>query len=688
MLRVRHILVLTLWIMNAGNVSLHSNGNRKLDLQFDNITYMDLISRRAMRKMHDDLDNDDDGNVSISEGVKFFAGHKDLLENNGANANLPGFVTDVDGRITEAEFWDSWIQSDVHNWTNAEMLSWLKYDCELPQYSSNFHTMNISGAVFPILASNSTIVSVLVDGSKENRMKLMLKAKEIVLFGPSKQKGNFVKDALLTFSLALALGGIAFGMHVQRKARDTIGDIEEKMLALQRTMDRMEEESAIDMIPVGPIRPQDMDERSGGSNSGESEDSLTSASMIEGNRANTKLAEVMRELDATKEALRNAGKMPPELIKLLKTTYQVESKLFQMKKDKVCKDVEQTKTQFQKIERNRSSLLGILQVVHGRQMDSFDFQVQQTRDEFRELHAIMEERRKRWSNIEQLCKFRIKSSASRGNVPKGHSSKMSLDKDILSNLDSMSITSSSTINKQRSNKSKRPSIPIPTTDDEERDTISLQDFSSIQQKKSPISSKKFGTIPSHLSSPTLTSRTNGNVATRNHKERSHNSKKLPHSESAGQLESTTSQLEVPDTGNQTFPKRSPQNNRKRGKLPESLITNGESLPSISKDSSKQSPSTSPRIPKSKSQVVSDVTNSVALTPTKRSVSAVSLQHFKIKENSDRDSLASPPLIVEENTSTNGTSLTIESPLSKSPQSVEKARKSNFFKRAFYKKKQK
>nr|XP_039264345.1 stromal interaction molecule homolog isoform X1 [Styela clava] len=690
MLQVRHFLVIFLWITNARNVSLHTNGIRKLDMQFDNITYMDLLSRSAMRRMHDELDNDDDGNVSISEGVKFFAGHKDLLENTGANANLPGFVTDIDGRITEAEFWDSWIQSNVHNWTNAEMLSWLKYECELPQYSLNFQTVNVTGAAFPILASNSSIVSILVDGSKENRIKLMLKAKEVVLFGPPKQKGNLVKDALLTFSLALALGGIAFGMHVQRKARDTIENIEEKMLALQRTMDHMEEESAIDMIPVGPIRPQEMDERSGGSNSGESEDSLTSASMIDGTIANTKLAEVMRELDATKEALRNAGKMPNELVKLLKTTHQVESKLFQMKKDKVYKDVEQTKSQFQKIERNRSSLFGILQVVHGRQMDTFDFQVQQTRDEFRELQTIMEERRKRWASIEQLCNFRIKASNSRGNPAKGRSSKMTVDQDILLNLDSMSVISASSqidkslsmMQKQRTNKTKRTSLPS-TTDDEERDVVSLKDFSSLHQKKSPTSTKKFGTMPSHMSSPALTTKVNG-VAAHGHKD----PKKLPHSESTGQLESSSIQLTIPETGNQTFPKRSPHNIRKREKLPASmLLENNDSVTTVSTDSLSSSPSAN--IPRSKT---SELIKSVTLSPSKRSASTVSLQNCKSKETSDND--LSPTsfstLIIDEAINNNGTkNLTkSSSPLSKSPQSVEKVRKSNIFKRAFYKKKQK
>ena len=28
-----------------------------------------------------------------------------------ASSNLPGFATDKDGRITEAEFWDSWLNS-------------------------------------------------------------------------------------------------------------------------------------------------------------------------------------------------------------------------------------------------------------------------------------------------------------------------------------------------------------------------------------------------------------------------------------------------------------------------------------------------------------------------------------------------------------------------------------------------
>lgn len=229
---------------------------------------MDEVSKEAIRKMHDELDTDEDGNVSMDEGAMFLANQR--IEGSEKNANLAGFKTDVDGRISEQEFWDSWIQSEAHNWTNTDILSWLKYDVELPQYSSVFHTLNVTGSAFPMLAWNGSIVTVLVEGSKENKLKLMLMAKQVVLFGPSKPKANFLKDALLTISILLALSGIFYGVHAKRDSNRTIEDIQEKMRLLQSSIDTMEDENEIDKIWARDVTNQADDERSGGgSNCGE-----------------------------------------------------------------------------------------------------------------------------------------------------------------------------------------------------------------------------------------------------------------------------------------------------------------------------------------------------------------------------------------------------------------------------------
>ena len=37
---------------------------------FTDITLLDILARKAMKHLHDDLDHDDDGNVSLSEGAE------------------------------------------------------------------------------------------------------------------------------------------------------------------------------------------------------------------------------------------------------------------------------------------------------------------------------------------------------------------------------------------------------------------------------------------------------------------------------------------------------------------------------------------------------------------------------------------------------------------------------------------
>ena len=37
---------------------------------FVDVTFLDLMARKAMKRLHDDLDHDDDGNVSLIEGAQ------------------------------------------------------------------------------------------------------------------------------------------------------------------------------------------------------------------------------------------------------------------------------------------------------------------------------------------------------------------------------------------------------------------------------------------------------------------------------------------------------------------------------------------------------------------------------------------------------------------------------------------
>lgn len=55
-----------------------------------------------------------------------------------------------DHHISVDELWRSWKTSDVHNWTIDEVLDWLAYSVELPQYKKNFFIHEINGSSLPL----------------------------------------------------------------------------------------------------------------------------------------------------------------------------------------------------------------------------------------------------------------------------------------------------------------------------------------------------------------------------------------------------------------------------------------------------------------------------------------------------------------------------------------------------------
>nr|CAB3266644.1 stromal interaction molecule homolog [Phallusia mammillata] len=381
------------------------------DIDFTNVTALDLVARRAMKRLHDDLDQNDDGNVSLSEGAKFL--HRGEFKGHAGGNNLPGFETDKDGRITEAEFWDAWVRSSVHNWTVSEMMDWLSNDVDLPQYATKFKQYGISGAAMPILASNSSVVLSLVDGSKEHRLKLWLKALDIVVCGYTHSRSSLLKDILLTISLALALGGIIFAFHVRRNAAVAVTSMQEKLNNLQKELLKLDEED--DVVWMKDLSPNDEEvldkttEHSGSSSSLNSDASLYSRLL----ETQEELRELKNLLENAEERLRLSEKRwspPSRLLSCLKSTYQVEMKLHEFKRSQAQTKVEQATMQFQKMKK-KISVFSSVHFIHSRQVDSFDMEVQLAKDALRAVQRDYREKRKRWSELESLCHCKFMTPA-------------------------------------------------------------------------------------------------------------------------------------------------------------------------------------------------------------------------------------------------------------------------------------
>ena len=58
---------------------------------------------------------------------------------------------DDDNHISVRELWESWVRSEVHNWTVSETVDWLTVFVGLPQYSRNFLENSLNGSFLPRL---------------------------------------------------------------------------------------------------------------------------------------------------------------------------------------------------------------------------------------------------------------------------------------------------------------------------------------------------------------------------------------------------------------------------------------------------------------------------------------------------------------------------------------------------------
>lgn len=112
--------------------------------------------------------------------------------------------------ISVKELWEAWIKSEVHNWTVEQTTEWLTTSVDLPQYVPSFITHKVTGANLPRFVSYNTPKSPISYifcrlavnnvnyfnhlGIKDpiHKQKLVLKAMDVVLFGPP--KGQYSRD--------------------------------------------------------------------------------------------------------------------------------------------------------------------------------------------------------------------------------------------------------------------------------------------------------------------------------------------------------------------------------------------------------------------------------------------------------------------------------------------------------------
>lgn len=212
----------------------HFNSSKDLDWRCEELDFCDDKSGfEAIKWLHNQLDDDANGNVDITESDEFL---RDELHYENANDRHRNFHGN-DKHISVDELWKSWKISEVHNWTVDETLDWLSTSLELPQYVDIFLNNKVDGTTLPRL-TNHQFISALGIKDPIHRQKISLKAMDVVLFGPPKMH-NYLKDIILVISCIIAIGGLWHAVITNRYSRKHLQKMYKDMDSLPKALNQL-----------------------------------------------------------------------------------------------------------------------------------------------------------------------------------------------------------------------------------------------------------------------------------------------------------------------------------------------------------------------------------------------------------------------------------------------------------------
>eukprot|EP00090_Calanus_glacialis_P031458 TRINITY_DN5194_c0_g1_i1.p1 TRINITY_DN5194_c0_g1~~TRINITY_DN5194_c0_g1_i1.p1 ORF type:complete len:668 (-),score=266.49 TRINITY_DN5194_c0_g1_i1:374-2377(-) len=365
------------------------------DLKTEYLTLLssteDKIGLEAIRALHQQLDDDNDGTIEPSETGDFI---KADLQYDGDGRREKLFHK-KDTEITVPDLWLTWVKGEVHNWTVEQTVDWLKNNVDLPQYSEIFIKEGVDGRKLPRAASDPAFLSkVLGITSSIHRSKISLKAMDVVLFGPPKEPSHWLKDVILT-SLLLALLTALFWAYRTKKHSEAhlskmIKDMEslaKAEKALQDMQDRLVvQEQVIKKVKVEKVQ---LEQGEGGTE--------------EVGRLREEVEILRGELHRAEVELEDRCWMAPTVLQhWLQLTYEIESQVYNSKRKCADSQMETAKDACEKLKRKRSSLVGAFVSTHGRSIDDVDKAILEAKTALMELTQDLSERSQRWRQIEML----------------------------------------------------------------------------------------------------------------------------------------------------------------------------------------------------------------------------------------------------------------------------------------------
>ncbi|XP_056412026.1 stromal interaction molecule 2 isoform X1 [Hyla sarda] len=385
------------------------------------LTEEDRFSLEAIRTIHKQMDDDNDGGIEVEESVEFL--REDMNYKDASHKH--NHLHREDKHITVEDLWKRWKTSEVHNWTEEETLQWLFEFVELPQYEKAFRENSVKGTTLPRIAVNEPafMFSQLKIQDRNHRQKLHLKALDVVLFGPlTRPPHNWVKDFVLTISIVIGVGGCWFAYtqnktskeHISQMMKDLEGlqKAELSLLELQERLDKAQEENRTVAVEKQNLERKLMDEISDAKREAHRLRELREGAECELSRLKYAEEELVQVRMALKKAekefeLRSNWSVPDTLQKWLQLTHEVEVQYYNIKKQNAEMQLAIAKEEAEKIKKKRSTVFGTLHVAHSSSLDEVDHKILEAKKALSELTTCLRERLYRWQQIEKMCGFQI-----------------------------------------------------------------------------------------------------------------------------------------------------------------------------------------------------------------------------------------------------------------------------------------
>ncbi|XP_030381280.1 stromal interaction molecule homolog isoform X2 [Scaptodrosophila lebanonensis] len=368
----------------------------------------DRLGMEAIATLHRQLDDDDNGNIDLSESDDFL--REELKYDSGYEKRQKAFHFNDDMHISVKELWEAWLRSEVHNWTIEQTTDWLAQSVQLPQYVDLFKQHKVAGAALPRLAVNNLHYVSNVLGIKDpiHKQKISLKAMDVVLFGPPRETGTRWKDYILVTLLLSAIIGCWYAYQQNKNAKRHLRRMAQDMEGLQRaeqSLQEMQKELERARMEQENVATEKMD----------LERRLKEAPSVNTPSADLEVQQLKKEIEILRnelsraefELVDNCWAPPPQLQSWLQYTYELESKNHQKKRVSAEKQLQSAREACEKLRKKRSSLVGAFVSTHGKSIDDVDRSIVEARNALGEVTNELQERLHRWKQIESCLGLNI-----------------------------------------------------------------------------------------------------------------------------------------------------------------------------------------------------------------------------------------------------------------------------------------